>query len=745
MAGASLTLAGGSLGAGAVEGGAGGSDNSGFGVSAPGQGGAAYGSGIFLQGNQTVTLTPAAGDTEVISGVIADMTGSKDQSGQTGAGTLLVDGAGVAELAATNTFTGGVTLKSGVLELAAAGAQGSGAVTFAGVAGSVATLRIDAAAEPASGGTFGSTLVGFGNNQALDLTGLRYAAGASAIVSGSTLSVTSDGTTLNFTLAAPTNTHLLAMNDGAGGVEVVSAPPLTIPGAGTVLAGVGTSVPGVNLITSVPTSTVTLSDVTGTLAVAAGGATVSGSGTNALSIGGSISAIDAALATLTYTPGAGATSDTITLDSTDASGAAYVQSMPIAVIAKPYAWAKGVSADWGTSGAWTGGVAGGFPEDWGPPATIAASGTYTVGVAAGESYAAGALSLASAKATLSVAGSLTITSGLTVAKGVVSLAGGTLNAGVSLAVGTKLTGFGTVTGPISDLGAITVAGGALDLAGALTGGATDVVTIDKGATLTLGAAASGLKDITFVNGAPATLRLLDPAAFTAKVALFGAGDVIEVDGPSMVTAVSRSGSVLDLYAGMTQVGAINLIGSYTTLAFSLTADGQGGVNITVAKPTAPVFTVPGAQTATAGTPVAIAGISLADADAQATSAVLTVTATAADGSVSVTAGQGTVTGSSSAKVTLKGSLAQVNADLATLSFDGLKAGAGSITLAASDSNGGKSLTAKIAVTVGAASGAVLFSQTMAAFSEGEAAHPAMTLAPQASSASLTLAMPAQIR
>jgi autotransporter-associated beta strand protein len=65
-----------------------------------------------LQGNETITLAPAAG-TERISGVNADQSGS----GGTSAGNLTLNGAGTLDLTAANTCTGATTIDQGVLEL----------------------------------------------------------------------------------------------------------------------------------------------------------------------------------------------------------------------------------------------------------------------------------------------------------------------------------------------------------------------------------------------------------------------------------------------------------------------------------------------------------------------------------------------------------------------------------------------------------------------------------------------------
>ncbi len=109
--GGSLTIEGGSLSGGSVTGGAG-TGVTGFG-SLKGGNGSAYGSGIFIQGNQSITFAPPADQTLTIDDVIADQSGSGGTDANAGAGALTVDGAGTVVLDATNTFTGGITLESG--------------------------------------------------------------------------------------------------------------------------------------------------------------------------------------------------------------------------------------------------------------------------------------------------------------------------------------------------------------------------------------------------------------------------------------------------------------------------------------------------------------------------------------------------------------------------------------------------------------------------------------------------------
>ena len=125
--GGSLTIGAASLGIGTVGGGAGGTGNSGKSGSA----GSAFGNGLFIQGNQSITLAPAAGQTLTIDGDIADQTGSGGTGGNAGAGSLVVGAAGVVKLTSSNnTFTGGITLDSGTLELVQPGSAGSGTIQF---------------------------------------------------------------------------------------------------------------------------------------------------------------------------------------------------------------------------------------------------------------------------------------------------------------------------------------------------------------------------------------------------------------------------------------------------------------------------------------------------------------------------------------------------------------------------------------------------------------------------------------
>ncbi len=171
--------------------------------------GSAFGAGIFIQGNQTITLAPAAGQTLTIGDAIADQTGSGGTAGNAGAGVLSLAGAGNVVLASAGTFTGGVSIGSGgTLSLAVTGAAGSGHIRF--VAG--ATLAI------ASGITVANTLDTIHQNNVIDVAGIT---GATAVVNGTTLTISGTGGSVTLQLdSGAYQQAFAAVDDGAGGTAV---------------------------------------------------------------------------------------------------------------------------------------------------------------------------------------------------------------------------------------------------------------------------------------------------------------------------------------------------------------------------------------------------------------------------------------------------------------------------------------------------------------------------------------------
>jgi autotransporter-associated beta strand protein len=218
MAGASLTIVGGHLGAGTVTGGAAGGTGAGT--------GSAYGGGLFLQGNETIMLAPAAGKVERISGVIADQAGSDGA----GAGGLILNGPGTLDLAAANTYTGGTTIEQGVLELANPNAAGRGGIAFASVSGEV---------EYSAGANLANTVSGFGGADAIDFSTIAYATGDTAVdTSGNVAIETSAGSTVaTFSVSGTyTSSNFHVGKDASGNILVSYAATATVPGNGAVIA-----------------------------------------------------------------------------------------------------------------------------------------------------------------------------------------------------------------------------------------------------------------------------------------------------------------------------------------------------------------------------------------------------------------------------------------------------------------------------------------------------------------------------
>jgi uncharacterized protein with beta-barrel porin domain len=119
--GGSLTIAGAfSVNGSSVAGGAGGAGGTGLGGvgnGTAGTGGSVFGSGIFLQGNGTITFQPGSGVRQTISDAIADQSGSGGTGANAGSWGLNKNGAGTLVLSGIDTYTGATTVNGGTLEV----------------------------------------------------------------------------------------------------------------------------------------------------------------------------------------------------------------------------------------------------------------------------------------------------------------------------------------------------------------------------------------------------------------------------------------------------------------------------------------------------------------------------------------------------------------------------------------------------------------------------------------------------
>ena len=157
-----------------VSGGAGGASGGGNAVS--GGNGSAFGNGIFLQGNGTLSFKPGSGNTQTISDVIADQTGSGDTSFNSGSWAMTVSGGGTLVLNGSNTYSGGTTVTGATLVVN--GLIDDPTINSAGVlmgTGTVGPTQVNSGGTFAPGnGTPGSSMTVAGN--------LAFASGALYVV-----------------------------------------------------------------------------------------------------------------------------------------------------------------------------------------------------------------------------------------------------------------------------------------------------------------------------------------------------------------------------------------------------------------------------------------------------------------------------------------------------------------------------------------------------------------------------------
>jgi autotransporter passenger strand-loop-strand repeat protein len=134
---------------------------------------------------------------------------------ETGGGDLVLSSFGDRD------FAGKAVISGGTIELASAGALGSGTVQFVEPTTGSAVLQIDAADAPAAGGTFANTIVDFsGANEDVDLRSIAFVSGASATVSDGVLVLTDGGKTYSFNVAGTTAGLYPVLSDGHGGTLI---------------------------------------------------------------------------------------------------------------------------------------------------------------------------------------------------------------------------------------------------------------------------------------------------------------------------------------------------------------------------------------------------------------------------------------------------------------------------------------------------------------------------------------------
>ncbi|HEV2677094.1 MAG TPA: hypothetical protein VGV37_21370, partial [Aliidongia sp.] len=448
------------------------------------------------------------------------------------------------------------------------------------------------------------------------------------------------------------------------GVTTNGPPATTVPGAQTVEQGLARTISGVSVTDAASSGNVTveLTDTTGTLS--ATGTGVSGTAHD-LVLTGTVAQVNADLATLKYQSGS-AGSDTIDVNATDALGGHAAQTT-IAVTTN------------------------------GPPVTtVPGAQTVLTGTTTGIS----GVSVSDAASSGNVTVELTDTSGTLSATGT----------GIS-GTAHDLLLTGTVAQVNADLATLSYLG---------SSSGSDTIDVNASDTLgghavqtTIGVTVNNAHQppVTTVPGAQTIEQGVATAISGVSVAdaLTGGQTVTvtltDTTGSLSATGTGVSGSVHDLVITGTvaQVNAdlatlkdqSGTAGGDTITVNATDSLGSNAAQTTIGVTTngPPVTTVPGAQTVVAGAATGISGVSVADA---ASSGTVTLTLTDTSGTLSAT---GTGISGTAHDLVLTGTVAQVNADLATLRYLGSSAGSDTIDVNASDALGGHAVQTMIGVTV----------------------------------------------
>jgi len=139
------------------------------------------------------------------------------------------------------------------------------------------------------------------------------------------------------------------------------------------------------------------------------------------------------------------------------------------------------------------------------------------------------------------------------------------------------------------------------------------------------------------------------------------------------TGTTTGGSTTTTGTGTSGTGTSSGSGSSST---------GGSGSGTATTPTGPVIAMPGSATTTTGSTIAISGVSITDAFAASNPGSLALNVTDTSGDITMTGANGTaLSGSGTHTISVSGSLAQINADLATLTYTaGSSAGSDAISV-----------------------------------------------------------------
>src|SRR6186997_3199723 len=470
----------------------------------------------------------------------------------------------------------------------------------------------------------------------------------------------------------------------------------TVPGAQTVSEDTSLSISGlsVNDVDGNLSST-QLSVTSGTLNVSlAGGATISAgaNGSVTLTLSGTQAQINAALASLSYQGNANFNgADTLTVLSTDANGATDSDTVAITVNSVndaplntvPGAQTVNEDTALSISGVSVNDVDGNLSTT----RLTVTNGAVTVSLAGGATISAGAN------------GSSTLTLSGTQAQINAALASISYQGSANFNGADTLTVLSTDASGATDSDAVAITVSSVNDAPVNTVSGARTVNEDTALTFTAGNTIS----VNDVDGNLSTTRLTVSNG-TVTVSLAGGATIgAGANSSSTLTLSGTQAQINAALATLSYQGSANFNGADTLTVLS--TDGSGAtdsdtVAITVNSVNdAPVNTVPGAQTVNEDTALSTGGISVNDVDGNLSTTRLTVT----NGAVTVSlAGGSTISAGAngSSTLTLSGTQAQINAALASLSYQGNADfnGADTLTVLSTDANGATDSDA-VAITV----------------------------------------------
>jgi uncharacterized protein with beta-barrel porin domain len=192
-----------------------------------GTSGAAFGAGIFLQGNGTITFQPGLGQSQTIADAIADQTGSGGTGARAGSWNLAKTGSGTLVLSGINTYTGATTVSAGTLEVDGSIASSSNVTVNAG--GALSGIGI---VDPAATTIMSGAMLAPGN--AASPTGTLTITGSLVFQSAAIYLVTINGASASNTVVTGGSATLAGAN-----VAIASSSNIVLGTRYTILSATG--------------------------------------------------------------------------------------------------------------------------------------------------------------------------------------------------------------------------------------------------------------------------------------------------------------------------------------------------------------------------------------------------------------------------------------------------------------------------------------------------------------------------